>query len=183
MARKLPSVQLTPTEDLDALRRQAQVELNRIVDAVNRQDLAQNLEANNKRIQNMAPGVSPHDAINLEQLNGLAGLVDQRTLGQVRATTLFSQVAGVGNISVFRETLTGDVSVVAPTLVSEGDILIYVMIQDGSGGHSVTWGSEFTGAGFFQVGGKASTFTLFVYVVWDGSTFYIMGPPATNLNT
>lgn len=182
-ARKLPTSTLAPTDDIDALRRQVNVELNRIVDAVNRQDLTKVLEANNNRIQNLANGVQPHDAINVAQLGKLAKLVDQRTTGQVRATTLFSQVAGVGNINVFRQTLTGDVTIVAPTLVAIGDILIYVLIQDGTGAHTVSWSAEFKGSSFFQVGAKADTFNVYIYVVFDASTFYIIGFPATNLTT
>ena len=173
MARKLPTVQLSPVEDLDALRQVLQQELNRIVQRLNQESLAANLDATNHRLRNVARGVEPHDAVHLAQL---VDSVEESTNFVI--TTIQNTIESEASITYHPgEILTAPKTVPAPSAAVAGDIHIYRFIQDGTGGRALTWPAAFDNGDSWGFGGAPNTYSVYSWVANGSGRFFLIGQP------
>ena len=95
----IPKVSIPPADNVDDLRRNIEMSVNRIVDQVNADKVTSDVSMNGFRITNLRKGVSANDAVTLKQLKEEA---IPRRRGQYFPATNITQGAG-GKLHVIFE--------------------------------------------------------------------------------
>ncbi|HLG99826.1 MAG TPA: hypothetical protein VKX49_26185 [Bryobacteraceae bacterium] len=130
-------------------------------------------------IVNLADPVAPTDALNLRSADKRYAMI-----GGVKQAASVSITSG-GGVTVASQTLTAATTINTPAPVAQGNILVVLLLQDPTGGHTVTWSNPPFRVSQAHLGGKASTYSILVFTAItdpaDGNLkWFLTAIPITN---
>jgi hypothetical protein len=105
--------------------------------------------------------------------------------GNIEAAIVSAVEEYAANSEVLALTLTANTTISTPTPAAQGDVLVVLLLQDGTGGRTATWSNPPFRVSQAHPGEKANTYSIFIFTAINDPAdavlkWFLTGAPITN---